>query len=152
MMAPPGSRPESDPELAERLRRHVDRLAGLIGPRHIGRFGALDTAASLVEREFSESGYAVQRQPYRVHNVEASDNSSFWDQGYPALMLTDTSFLRNPHYHLPTDTPDTLDYPSITQVTLGVTGAVARLAGRADSSHTSNESHTSQGLTRPPSL
>ena len=33
----------------------MDRLAGLIGPRHIGRFGALDTAASFIERELSES-------------------------------------------------------------------------------------------------
>ncbi len=46
-MAPPGSKPESHSELAERLRRHVNRLAGLIGPRHLGRFGALDSAASL---------------------------------------------------------------------------------------------------------
>ena len=49
--------------------------------------------------------------PKRVHSICLSDNSSFWDYGYPALMITDTAFLRNPHYHLPTDTPDTLDYP-----------------------------------------
>jgi hypothetical protein len=302
MMAPPESRPESHPELAERLHRHVDRLAGLIGPRHVGRLGALDSAAALIERELSESGYAVQRQSYTVHNitevanliaevpgtvpeagililgahydtVEASpgaddnasavavmlevarllhgrrfrrtvrfvafaceepphfytgdmgsqlyagtcrqrgeqilgmlclemvgyftdrpgtqqipqgippwlrrafprrgnfltavgnfkswrlawsfrrgfkkamrfplysivlpesvhairlsDNSSFWDQGYPALMLTDTSFLRNPHYHLPTDTPDTLDYARMAEITLGVAGALVYLA------------------------
>ncbi|HBJ38077.1 MAG TPA: peptidase M28, partial [Planctomycetaceae bacterium] len=34
--------------------------------------------------------------PERVREIRLSDNSSFWDQGYPALMLTDTSFLRNP--------------------------------------------------------
>ena len=38
-----------------------------------------------------------------------SDHSPFWDAGYPALMITDTSFLRNPHYHEPTDTIDTLN-------------------------------------------
>jgi hypothetical protein len=38
-----------------------------------------------------------------------SDHSPFWDAGYPALMITDTSFLRNPHYHTPGDTVDTLD-------------------------------------------
>ncbi len=42
-------------------------------------------------------------------------------------MLTDTSFLRNPNYHLPTDTPDTLDYPSMVDVSLGVASAVRRL-------------------------
>jgi Zn-dependent M28 family amino/carboxypeptidase len=39
-----------------------------------------------------------------------SDHSSFWDAGLPALMVTDTAFFRNPHYHLPTDTAETLDY------------------------------------------
>ena len=66
--------------------------------------------------------------PEAVHAIRLSDNSSFWDQGYPALMLTDTSFLRNPHYHLSSDTPDTLDYDRMAQVTLGVAGAVAHLA------------------------
>jgi hypothetical protein len=49
-----------------------------------------------------------------------SDHSSFWDAGYPALMLTDTSFLRNPHYHQRSDTPATLDYPFLARVTAGV--------------------------------
>jgi hypothetical protein len=43
-------------------------------------------------------------------------------------MLTDTSFLRNPHYHQPTDTPETLDYERMAQVTLGVAGSLRRLA------------------------
>lgn len=66
--------------------------------------------------------------PEKVQEIRRSDNSSFWDQGFPALMLTDTSFLRNPHYHQPTDTPDTLDYDRMSQVTLGVVGAMIRLA------------------------
>ncbi len=66
--------------------------------------------------------------PEALSAIRLSDNSSFWDQGYPALMITDTSFLRNPHYHLPSDTPDTLDYSRMTQVTLGLAGAIARLA------------------------
>jgi Zn-dependent M28 family amino/carboxypeptidase len=66
--------------------------------------------------------------PERIHEIRRSDNSSFWDQGYPALMITDTSFLRNPHYHQPTDTPETLDYQRLSQATLGVAGAVARIS------------------------
>jgi Zn-dependent M28 family amino/carboxypeptidase len=68
--------------------------------------------------------------PEAIREIRLSDNSSFWDQGYPALMLTDTSFLRNPNYHQPTDTPETLDYDRMAQVTIGVAGAVRRL-GRA---------------------
>ena len=48
-----------------------------------------------------------------------SDHSPFWDAGYPALMITDTSFLRNPHYHQPSDTVDTLDFEFLTKVTQG---------------------------------
>lgn len=65
--------------------------------------------------------------PEKIQEIRRSDNSSFWDQGYPALMLTDTSFLRNPHYHQPTDTPETLDYDRMTQVALGVVSAMLRL-------------------------
>lgn len=39
-----------------------------------------------------------------------SDNASFWDERFPAVMITDTSFFRNPHYHLPSDTMDILDF------------------------------------------
>lgn len=67
--------------------------------------------------------------PEKVREIRLSDNSSFWDQGYPALMLTDTSFLRNPNYHQATDTPDTLDYHRMTDVTLGVASAVRNLLG-----------------------
>ena len=67
--------------------------------------------------------------PEKINEIRLSDNSSFWDQGYPALMLTDTSFLRNPNYHRATDTPDTLDYQRMTKVTLGVASALRFLAG-----------------------
>jgi len=66
--------------------------------------------------------------PETISEIRMSDNSSFWDQGYPALMVTDTSFLRNPHYHTATDTPNTLDYDRMAQATLGVAGGVKRLA------------------------
>jgi Zn-dependent M28 family amino/carboxypeptidase len=294
--------PEDNAQLTKRLREHVERLAGLIGPRHLGRPTSMEAAASYIGRELSQSGHSVERQPYAVHDQEVanlvaevpgrshpgeivilgahydtvettpgaddnasavavllevarilqgrqfgrtvrfvafaceepphfymgemgsqvyarscrqrgerivgmvclemlgyfcdepdsqhipaeipralrwawprrgnflaavgnlrswrlvwsfrrgfrravrfplhcvalpeklnmirlSDNSSFWDQGYPAIMLTDTSFLRNPHYHQPTDTPDTLDYLRMAQASLGVSGGVSHLAG-----------------------
>lgn len=56
-----------------------------------------------------------------------SDHSPFWDAGYPALMITDTSFLRNPHYHLPSDTPETLDEEFLQKVGQGSFEAVRLL-------------------------
>jgi Zn-dependent M28 family amino/carboxypeptidase len=70
--------------------------------------------------------------PERIHEIRLSDNSSFWDQGYPALMITDTSYLRNPNYHLSTDAPDKLDYGRMAMATMGVVGAVARIAKAED--------------------
>lgn len=68
--------------------------------------------------------------PESIHSIRLSDNASFWDHGYRALMLTDTSFLRNPNYHQASDTPDTLDYDRMAHVTRGVAGGMARIAGR----------------------
>ncbi len=60
--------------------------------------------------------------------VRRSDHAPFWDAGYPALMITDTSFLRNPHYHQPTDTLDTLDLPFLRDVAAATAVATALLA------------------------
>lgn len=51
-----------------------------------------------------------------------SDHTPFWKAGLPALMWTDTSNFRNPHYHLPSDLPDTLDYEAMSDVTKMVVG------------------------------
>jgi Zn-dependent M28 family amino/carboxypeptidase len=69
---------------------------------------------------------AVPGRGEMLYEVRLSDHSSFWDRDYPALMVTDTSFFRNPHYHQPSDTPETLDYPFLAKVTAGVCAAVWR--------------------------
>jgi Zn-dependent M28 family amino/carboxypeptidase len=59
--------------------------------------------------------------------VRLSDHSSFWDAGYPALMVTDTSFFRNPHYHGSTDSLETLNLDFMAKVCEGVIRAVLAL-------------------------
>jgi hypothetical protein len=49
-----------------------------------------------------------------------SDHAHFWDQGYPAMMVTDTAMLRNPHYHKASDTIETLDLDFLTSVCRGL--------------------------------
>ena len=66
--------------------------------------------------------------PARIAGVGWSDHWSFWQQGYRALMLTDTALYRYPHYHEPTDTPDKLDYVRLAWATRGVANAVERVA------------------------
>ena len=63
-----------------------------------------------------------------MEEVRLSDHSPFWDLGYPALMMTDTAFLRNPNYHLPTDTIDTLDFEFMQKVAVGIVHAMVELA------------------------
>ena len=62
-----------------------------------------------------------------IPEVRLSDHSPFWDIGYPALMVTDTSFFRNPHYHRSSDTLETLDVPFMAKVCAGVVRAVLGL-------------------------
>jgi len=62
-----------------------------------------------------------------IPDVRLSDHSPFWDAGYDAVMVTDTSFMRNPHYHQMSDTIDTLDLPFLAAVTEGLDAALRRL-------------------------
>lgn len=56
-----------------------------------------------------------------------SDHSSFWKFGYPAAMVTDTAFLRNPHYHMPTDTVETLNFDFLGHVVNAVEAGILSL-------------------------
>jgi hypothetical protein len=56
-----------------------------------------------------------------------SDHASFWDAGLPALMITDTAFFRNPNYHLPSDTIDTLDLTFMAELVKSLELALSEL-------------------------
>lgn len=68
--------------------------------------------------EFKVLGLEVPIGAERVLPVLArSDHLPFWQRNIPSVMWTDTSEFRNPHYHLATDTPETLDYGFLLLVT-----------------------------------
>ncbi len=67
--------------------------------------------------------------PAGIPGVGWSDHWSFWKQGYPALMVTDTAPFRYPYYHTAQDTPDKVDYDRLARVTLGLTAVTRDLAG-----------------------
>lgn len=63
-----------------------------------------------------------------MEEVRLSDHSPFWDHGFPALLVTDTAFLRNPNYHLPSDTIETLDFEFMRKVAVGIYYSIVELA------------------------
>ena len=77
---------------------------------------------------FPSEGVAA---PAFIPGVDWSDHWSFWKEGYPALMVTDTAPYRYPHYHAATDTPDKVDYERLARVTSGLYKMLRDLA-RAD--------------------
>lgn len=60
--------------------------------------------------------------------MDFSDHRNFWAKDLPAVMITDTSFFRNPNYHQAGDLPETLDYNRMAQVVRGVHQTVLHLA------------------------
>jgi Zn-dependent M28 family amino/carboxypeptidase len=58
--------------------------------------------------------------PSFVPPINFSDHFSFWRFGYPAMMITDTAFMRNKNYHKDTDTAETLDYEKFTELVKGL--------------------------------
>ena len=59
--------------------------------------------------------------------LDWSDHGSFWHEGYPAVMVTDTAFYRSRHYHSHSDTPETLNYEAFAEVVKGLYQAVVEL-------------------------
>ncbi len=59
-----------------------------------------------------------------MQGIDWSDHRSYWEFEYPALMVTDTSYLRNKNYHKETDTAEKLDYIKMGEVVLGVYGVL----------------------------
>jgi hypothetical protein len=66
--------------------------------------------------------------PSFVAGINRSDHANYWVQGYPAALITDTSFYRNPYYHTAQDSPETLDYNRMAMVVQGVLHAVVEYA------------------------
>ena len=83
-------------------------------------------AAFRAASDFPAEGLAA---PAHTTGVTLSDHSSYNRHGYPALMITDTAFMRYPYYHTAEDTPDKLDYESMARVVNGLAKTIVALAG-----------------------
>lgn len=68
--------------------------------------------------------------PDFIPGVDFSDQWSFWQMGFPAIMVTDTAFYRYPYYHRDSDTFEKLDYNKLAVVVEGLYGVLYELAER----------------------
>ncbi|MEO1295265.1 MAG: M28 family peptidase [Cyanobacteria bacterium J06636_16] len=100
----------------------------------IGLIGNLTTIPDLMwlKRHIQKAGSACEWLPVPqrgnlIPDVRRSDHAPFWDLGYRAIMVTDTSFLRNPHYHQRSDRIATLDLAFMTQVCQGLMTSLTTL-------------------------
>jgi hypothetical protein len=97
----------------------------------VGNTGSADLVRQVVgafrqHEQFPSEGGAP---PEAIPGVGFSDQWSFWQEGYPAVMVTDTAMFRYPHYHEAEDTPDKIDFERMARVVRGLEKVVGVLVG-----------------------
>ncbi len=108
----PGSQSYSVPSMSHLYSDRGDFIA------LVGKFGAFqDTrrAKALMAGASDLPVYSINA-PRMMPGIDLSDHRNYWDQGYPAMMITDTAFMRNPNYHHAGDTYEKLDYVRMAKV------------------------------------
>jgi hypothetical protein len=119
----PGSQRFPNPELAK-LYPSTGNFITVVG--RLGQEAFTQQVQTLMQ---AHATIDVQRinLPATQSLAGLSDHRNYWQHGYQAVMINDTSFLRNPHYHQATDTIDTLDFRRMAEVVNGVYGALLAL-------------------------
>lgn len=120
----PESQPFPSPELAQ-LYPHTANFIIVVG---INRFSAFNNQVHRLMAERSAIDVQVIHFPTSGGLAGLSDHQSYWKFGYPALMINDTSFIRNPNYHTKNDTIETLDFDKITEVVNSAYRAIIAIA------------------------
>jgi Zn-dependent M28 family amino/carboxypeptidase len=118
--------------------QHYPPLIGAFYPKHgdfiafVSDFSSRKVLKRTVEafRRVSDFPSEYLAAPRFIPGLSWSDHLSFWREGYPALMVTDTAFYRYAHYHRAEDTPDQLDYQRMARVVQGLAEAIVALANR----------------------
>lgn len=108
----PDSQPFPDPRLAT-LYPDTANFIIVVGIEPYAEF-----STAFYRKMQKEAAIDVQliNFPQHEHLAYMSDHMNYWKFGYPALMINDTAHLRNPHYHQPTDTIDTLNFGKMAEV------------------------------------
>lgn len=112
----PGGQDYPVPGMASLYSERGDFIA-IVGK--LGDFRAMRKAKALMSGATDLPVYSINAPPL-LQGIDFSDHLSYWNAGFPALMITDTAFLRNHQYHRAGDTWDKLDYPRMAKVVQGV--------------------------------
>lgn len=99
----------------------VGNFIGVVGKA--GQGAAVKRIKKAMQGASSLPVHSINAPP-ALPGIDLSDHRNYWNQGYDAAMITDTSFFRNPAYHTAQDTPDTLDYERMAMVVEGVYAVV----------------------------
>jgi hypothetical protein len=95
----------------------------------VGNMGQGSLVAEV--KQWMQAGGNIEVQslkaPASVPGVDFSDHLNYWKYKFPAVMITNTAFFRNPHYHLPSDTLGTLNFDKMAEVIRGCYWAVVHL-------------------------
>lgn len=112
----PGSQQYPMPGMAAQFSERGDFI--LVAGRHDD--GGLAQGAKTVMAAANDLPVHAINAPPLLQGIDFSDHLNYWHEGFPALMVTDTAFLRNPNYHKAGDTFDTLDYARMAKVVQAV--------------------------------
>ncbi|MBI5833385.1 MAG: M28 family peptidase [Armatimonadetes bacterium] len=100
-------------------------FVAFVGNATSGRLVRRSVGSFRAQVPFPSEGMAATNS---IPGIGWSDHWSFWKAGYPALMVTDTAPFRNPHYHQPTDRPETLDFDRFARVVSGLARVLPNVA------------------------
>jgi Zn-dependent M28 family amino/carboxypeptidase len=101
---------------------------GIIGNWRSRRFGRAVLKGFRKNARLPVESLLLPLNGWMLPATRLSDHASFWDVGWPALMVTDTAFFRNPHYHLPSDGIDTLNFVFMAQLVKSLEHALIELS------------------------
>jgi len=120
----PGS--QKYPPLVGLLYPSIGNFVAFVGSTRYGDLVRQVVGSFRQNEPFPSEGAAL---PHAIRSIGRSDHWSFWQEGYPALMVTDTAPFRYPYYHTPEDTVDKVDFERLARVVRGLDSVLTELAG-----------------------
>jgi hypothetical protein len=98
---------------------YSDRGDFILVAGHLGDFALMRRVKARMAGAVDLPVHSINA-PALLQGIDFSDHLNYWREGYPALMVTDTAFLRNPNYHRAGDTDEKLDYVRMGKVVQAV--------------------------------